>query len=164
MTMSDTPQSKPDWAAWIFEAGRQVRRAREFLGLSQEQLARLSGVSQGAVSRVEAGRGMATPILTFLKVHMVIVRALKQLDPALLTDDVRCMLDVATQLSPPVAGVGYELFPILRDPVLDRLIHVYQTLSERERQGFLSVLDATAASLASDPSRLPVTSESDTSR
>lgn len=64
------------------------------------------------------------------------------------------MLDVATQLSPPVAGLGYELFPIRRDPAIDRLIRVYETLSDRERQGFLSVLDATVTSLATDPHRL----------
>jgi len=32
--------------------GRRQRRVREFLGLSQEQLARLAGVSQRALSRL----------------------------------------------------------------------------------------------------------------
>jgi len=52
--------------AW---ARRQLRRVREFLGLSQDQVARLAGVSQGAVSRLEAGRGLATPMVVVLKVH-----------------------------------------------------------------------------------------------
>jgi len=44
-----------DWREWMRGLGRQLRRVREFLGLSQDQVARLAGVSQGAVSRLEAG-------------------------------------------------------------------------------------------------------------
>ncbi len=40
-----------------------ARRVREFLGLSQVQLARLAGISQGGVSRFESGRGLSTPLL-----------------------------------------------------------------------------------------------------
>ena len=36
--------------------GRRQRRVREFLGLSQEQLARLAGVSQRALSRLETAK------------------------------------------------------------------------------------------------------------
>lgn len=144
----DPNAKRPDWAGWIRQAGTQVRRAREFLGLSQEQIARLAGVSQGAVSRVEAGRGMATPVLTFLKLQLVVTRALRQIDPELLTDDVRGILDAATVVSPPVEEMGSRLFPLLRDPGVERIIRVYQSLPERERQGFLSVLDAAANSFS----------------
>ena len=58
-----------DWATWIKSLGRQARRVREFLGLSQEQVARVAGVSQGAVSRFEGGRGLATPLLVVMKVN-----------------------------------------------------------------------------------------------
>ena len=62
----------PDGALYFCEySGQRIRKAREFLGLSQDQLARLADVSQGAVSRVEAGRGMATPLLTFVKLNRV---------------------------------------------------------------------------------------------
>jgi hypothetical protein len=37
-----------DWSGWIKGLGKQARRVREFLGLSQEQVARVAGVSQGA--------------------------------------------------------------------------------------------------------------------
>lgn len=30
----------PDWSAWMRDLGRQVRRVRDFVGLSQEQIAR----------------------------------------------------------------------------------------------------------------------------
>ena len=56
-----------DWSSWIKGLGKQARRVREFLGLSQEQVARVAGVSQGAVSRFEGGRGLATPLLVVMK-------------------------------------------------------------------------------------------------
>ena len=36
-----------DWASWIKSLGRQARRVREFLGLSQEQVARVAGSARG---------------------------------------------------------------------------------------------------------------------
>src|SRR5262245_64411788 len=62
-------QPKPDWAKFIRDSGQRIRKAREFLGLSQDQLARLADVSQGAVSRVEAGRGLAAPVLTVVQLN-----------------------------------------------------------------------------------------------
>src|SRR5215468_10972711 len=83
-----------DWSAWMRELGRRLRRVREFLGLSQDQVARMAGVSQGAVSRLEAGRGLATPMLVVLKVHVVLARAVANLDPAMLDDRLRESLDL----------------------------------------------------------------------
>src|SRR5215813_7367668 len=84
-----------DWKKWWQTLGRQNRQIREFLGLSQEQVARMAGVSQGAVSRLEAGRGLATPLLVILKVHVVLGRAVANLDPAMLDDQLRQSLDLA---------------------------------------------------------------------
>src|SRR5207247_8233855 len=78
-----------DWREWMRGLGRQLRRVREFLGLSQDQVAQLAGVSQGAVSRLEAGRGLATPLVVVLKVHLVLSRALRAFDPALPDEEVR---------------------------------------------------------------------------
>jgi DNA-binding transcriptional regulator YiaG len=45
-----------DWERWMTGMGLYTRRLRELVGrLSQEQLARLAGVGQGAVSRLEMG-------------------------------------------------------------------------------------------------------------
>src|SRR4029077_11610448 len=57
-----------DWGRWMRGLGEQVLRARDLLGLSQDQLARIAGVSQGAVSRLEHGRGLATPLLVVSKI------------------------------------------------------------------------------------------------
>src|SRR5262249_10317045 len=87
---------KRDWEAeLIHDLGKWTRKVREFLNFSQDRLAKLAGVSQGAVSRVEAGRGKATPLLTFTKINQVFAKALSELDPSMLSDEVRAMLDRA---------------------------------------------------------------------
>src|SRR5439155_7626939 len=78
-----------DWREWMRGLGRQLRRIREFLGLSQDQVARLAGVSPGVVSRLEAGRGLATPMGVGLKVTRVRARALHASDPAIPEDEGR---------------------------------------------------------------------------
>jgi transcriptional regulator with XRE-family HTH domain len=57
-----------DWEIRLHRLGREMQKLREALDLSQRDLARLSGVSQGAVSRFETGRGRATPVLVLLKI------------------------------------------------------------------------------------------------
>src|SRR5262249_52818161 len=84
----------------IRDLGRWTRSVRELLGFSQDNLAKLAGVSQGAISRVEAGKGIATPMVTFWKINQVFVKFLSQLDP--LTDDAKRMLERARFLSRPI--------------------------------------------------------------
>ena len=72
--------------------GEQERRIRCFLGLSQEELAHLAGVSQGSVSRLESGRGLATPMLVGAKVSAVLRRALTPW-ASLLNDNLRRSVD-----------------------------------------------------------------------
>src|SRR5213593_5115723 len=88
-----------DWREWMRGLGRQLRRVREFLGLSQDQVARLAGVSQGAVSRLEAGRGLATPMVIVFKVHQVLAKGLGAFDPALLDDQIRESLGLGGLMS-----------------------------------------------------------------
>jgi transcriptional regulator with XRE-family HTH domain len=141
-------KERVDWARWMRGLGRQGRRAREFLGLSQEELARLAGVSQGAVSRLEAGRGLATPMLVILKINLVLTRALRSVDPQLLDEDLRRVLEIEDRLSPPIGGLGYHAVPITKDPHVEELVLLYRQLPERQRDAFLSVVRAMAAALA----------------
>jgi len=151
-----TSTQQKDWEAQLIrDLGRWTRRVREFLGYSQDRLAKLADVSQGAVSRVEAGRGKATPLLTFWKINGVFVKALSELDASILTADAKAMLEKAQHLAQPVSHVPGLM---LVDPILSRLIATYQTLPERERRGFVTVLDATATSLARHPVPLPTES------
>ena len=141
-----------DWEAeLIHDLGKWTRKVREFLNFSQDKLAKLAGVSQGAVSRVEAGRGKATPLLTFTKINQVFAKALSELDSAMLSDEARAMLERARYMAKPVPEERQTSPLMLVDPVLTRLISTYQTLPEREKRGFLSVLDATASSLSRHP-------------
>ena len=59
----------PDCSDWMRDLGCEMRRLREFLGLSQERLAQAAGASQGAVSRLEAGRGLGTSLLTAVRMQ-----------------------------------------------------------------------------------------------
>ena len=137
-----------DWRDWMRGLGRQLRRVREFLGLSQDQVARLAGVSQGAVSRLEAGRGLATPMVVVLKVHRVLTRALQAFDPAIPDDEVRATLGLENLIAPPAgAGGRHEPLPITRDADLEMLVHLYRTLPERQRRTLVAVVRATASSL-----------------
>jgi len=137
---------RTDWPVWMRDLGRQLRHVREFLGLSQEQVARLAGVSQGAVSRLEAGRGLATPLLIVLKVHLVLTRALSGLDPDIMDDEMRAGMHLGG-LVPPTPGAD-ALGRITKDPELDELVQLYRSVPERQRRTLVAVLRATARSLS----------------
>src|SRR5262245_32389193 len=116
-----------DWSGWIKGLGKQARRVREFLGLSQEQIARVAGVSQGAVSGFEGGRGLGTPLLVVMKVNAALRSAVSTLDQDLLSEDARQLLLLDEKVptwdddAPP---------PITRDPELEELVRLYRDLPE----------------------------------
>ncbi len=134
-----------DWSGWIKGLGKQARRVREFLGLSQDQVARVAGVSQGAVSRFEGGRGLATPLLVVMKVNAALRSAVATMDHDVLSDDSKRLLLLDEQVpgwnerTPP---------PITREPELDELVRLYRDLPERQRMRLLTVVRATAAALS----------------
>ena len=138
----------PDWREWMRGLGRQSRRVREFLGLSQEQIAKLAGVSQGAVSRLEAGRGLATPLLVVLKLNIAMRKALEGYDPEVLSPEVRRLV-VETDLHLPDGGrAGFVSYPVARDASIEELVRLYRGLPERQREKLLTVVRATAAALS----------------
>jgi len=136
-----------DWAAWIRGLGRHVRRVREFLGLSQEQVARMAGVSQGAVSRLEAGRGLATPLLVVMKITAAMRRAVATIDPELLSEEARRLMATDPVYAPQFRPADFEPYPILKEPPLEELIALYRQLPERHRAKLLSVVRATVVAL-----------------
>src|SRR5437867_3667480 len=108
------------------ELGLRLRRVREFLGLSQDQVARMAGVSQGAVSRLEAGRGLATPMLVVLKVQVVLGRAIAQLDPGILDDQLRQSLDLGGLFHTGSNGAEAQTaVAITKDPELEEIVELY---------------------------------------
>ena len=142
--------NKIDWPRWMRGLGRNSRRIREFLGLSQEQLARLAGVSQGAISRLEAGRGLATPLLVVIRIQLAFQAALSKIDRSLLSDEACKILDIDHRLGlVPNAGEFIDV-PIAQDSGIEEYLRTYRDLSERQRQTLLSVVRATAAALSND--------------
>jgi transcriptional regulator with XRE-family HTH domain len=82
------------------DLGRQVRRTRECLGLSQLDIAREARVSQGSVSHLESGRGPAMPFLVVTRINVVLARALRELDPATMSEAARTYLRWVESLGP----------------------------------------------------------------
>jgi transcriptional regulator with XRE-family HTH domain len=141
-----------DWSGWIKGLGKQARRVREFLGLSQEQVARVAGVSQGAVSRFEGGRGLATPLLVVMKVNGALRKAVSSMDTDMLSDDARNLL----LLNERMPGWNDSAPPaITKDPELEELVRLYRDLPERQRQRLLTVVRATAAALGASLDSMP---------
>lgn len=163
MTMADahgegggaTPEDV-DWSQSMRDLGRSVRRTRELLGLTQEQLGRIAGVSQGAVSRLEMGVGLATPFLVVVKVQRALQRLLARIDPDLLSEDARRLLAEDPQLARSPEAVPGD-FPLFGDPGLEELVRTYQMLTPTRREQFLAVVRAAAIAFREGASNVPPT-------
>jgi transcriptional regulator with XRE-family HTH domain len=152
-----TPSEESEWRQWMGRVGRHARGLREFLGLSQQELAQRSGVSQGAISRLESGRGLATPFLVLVKVGSALAAALRTFDPDSLAEEVRRFLEFMEHFSPPphlvrgrhgAASIDVERVEVARDAAFGHLIRLYHRVPERQRSAFLSMMDAFATGLA----------------
>jgi hypothetical protein len=86
-------------------------------------------------------------MLVVLKIDLALRRALREIDPSLLNDDLRRALDLEDRISPRIGNVGFDALPVTKDPDLEDLIRLYRGLPERQRQTFLSVVRATAGAL-----------------
>lgn len=73
-TVVDVNLDKVDWDVCLRGLGGALRKLRESAGLSQRDLGRVAGVSQGAVSRFEAGRRRAIPAHVMLKIAVALTR------------------------------------------------------------------------------------------
>ena len=137
-----------DWREWMRGLGRQARRIREFLGLSQEQIARRAGVSQGAISRLEGGRGLATPLLVVVKLNVAMRRALAGYDPELLSPEARDILQKTDLFLPDDGMNGFAEYPLAKDVGVEELVRLYRGLPEKQREKLLAVVRATASALS----------------
>lgn len=133
-----------DWRGWMRDFGLRVRRARDFLGLPQERLAKLAGVSQGAISRLETGHGMATPLVIVLKVQSALAGQLELLDANALDGDLRRTLDLVAVLATPGAAA---VETVGEEPGIGRLVRLYRETPERHREALLTIVDAAVAGL-----------------
>jgi transcriptional regulator with XRE-family HTH domain len=131
------------WHEWMRGLGRHARRMREFLGLTQEQLGRRAGVSQGAISRLEAGRGLATPLLVVVKIAGALQQSLGALDQTLLSPEARRLVNEGIRLAGPVSPPTNDS-PLTSDPTLEEYVQLFHRVPEKRRGTFLAVVRATA--------------------
>ena len=140
------------WRDWMRALGRQVRRTREFLGLTQRELAERAGVSQGAVSRFEGGRAMSASFLTIVRLNVALAQALGAVDPSALSEEARRYLRFIEFLAaPPDAGKAGET-PVAEreltvDPGSEAWIGLYNRVSPRIRSTLLALAHAAAEAL-----------------
>jgi transcriptional regulator with XRE-family HTH domain len=103
----ETPRetATPDDRELVRVLAQWSMRCREIFGMSQERVARRAGKSQGAISRLESGRCVATPLITYRAVERVyrklaleagvtfpepgVVRYMTEEEPALQRDPAR---------------------------------------------------------------------------
>jgi len=131
---------EPEWREWMRELGRRQRRLREFVGLSQEQLARRAGISQGAVSRLEGARGLAIPMLIVFKTNAALVRELRRLDPTGAGPELREALGLQDALMPASGALAGGEPALVEDAQLADLIGLYHDTPTRYRQGLLALM------------------------
>src|SRR5262249_60219474 len=101
---------------------------------------------------VGAGRGLAPPMVVVLKVPVVLGRAVANLDPAMLDDQLRQSLDLAGFARLGEANLdGQEPVAITKDPELEELVDLYRSLTGRQRRTLAASGRGTSQPLAEQP-------------
>jgi DNA-binding XRE family transcriptional regulator len=93
----DVNLDEVDWDICLRDFGGALRKLRESAGLSQRDLGRVSGVSQGAVSRFEAGRRRGIPAHVMLKIAVALARQPATVDRPL-AQEVRQLLEALVRV------------------------------------------------------------------
>ena len=147
-------QEDVDWHAWFRKLGRQTRTLRELLGLSQDRLAVLAGVSQGTVSRFEIGTAQGTPAVVMFRLAVALARQCRAENHELLAEPLVRVLDDIEELVP-VRAVR-DLPMIARDPQAEQLRILFMAAPPRAREAVLSIVRAFCTIAGSHPRNDPV--------
>jgi transcriptional regulator with XRE-family HTH domain len=136
-----------EWRRWMQALGQRLRQMRELGRLSQEELARLAGVSQGAVSRLETARGMATPMVVVMKISLAVAHRLRALVDNRDDPELRRAIEAEDVLLSPLARAGEHPLRIPDDAGLEEVVRMYRDLGPRQRVPLLAVLRAVSSVL-----------------
>jgi transcriptional regulator with XRE-family HTH domain len=124
------------WYVWMATFGSHVATLRRFLGLTEADLARESGVTEGQVRRFEAGK------------------RLRRIDPDLLAPEAKGFLQHLDFLAmpdedgpPAPGGVPVAEFRIIQDPAIEELVLRFRALDRAGRRAFLQIMRAVAQAL-----------------
>lgn len=128
-----------EWKTWMHDLGAAIRRTREVAGLAQHELAAAAGISQGTMSRLESGRGIATPLVVVLRVLSILQRVLESV-PQEVTP---LNLDLLLHMS----QTGRRGPTTEADARLLRFLDIYRDLHPPERKTVLEVAITTARAL-----------------
>jgi len=138
LRVSGRPASD-EWKAWIRGMGRYTRRLRELAGLSQETLARRAGVSQGAVSRLEAGRAVNTPLIAVMKINAAMRDSLATLGADKLSKETRRLMQVPARGTPSTEE-HFDALPVAADPLLEEFVPLFWQLPGRHRASVVEIV------------------------
>jgi transcriptional regulator with XRE-family HTH domain len=133
------------WRPWMHDLGQQIRRLRRLLGLSQQDLADLAKVSQGAVSRLETARGLATPLLIVVKINLALVTELRKFDAIVPETDLCRAHGIADLLRGPEGALGPDA--VLPDQTFAAFVRLFRETAERHREGLLAIVRAACVAL-----------------
>ena len=146
--LADDPYSNDStWRCWMAELGQQIRRLRELVGLSQQDLARLAYVSQGAVSRLETARGLATPLLIVVKINLALAAELRKLEATVSNADLCRTRGVQALLWWPEGALGPDAAHSSPDPMFEAFVSLFRETSARHRDQLLAIMRATVKAL-----------------
>lgn len=124
----------------------------------------MAGVSQGAISRLESGRGLATPLLVVVKIGGALQQALATVDQSMLSPEARRMIEEGFRLTPPGPSESPQDSPLTSDPALEEYVQLFHRVPDRRRGTFLAVVRATAKAVRMDDSDEPGARSDEASR
>ncbi len=128
----------------MVDVGRHVRSVRTFLCLTQVELARASGVSQCAISRLENATGVATPHVVIVQVQRALAEGLRSLQERLpFSPEVLEMLQHPSMF----AEASTNDRPLVADPILHEYLAQYVSVEPSLRPHLLSMVRASVEAL-----------------